>query len=325
MKGKIIIAGLAMLAVALGIVFWDKEKTPDGDATTSTATKSDFSDLDSLPGFKSQRKKSERERDPEELKPRHEPLDIAKVVLKGGQRFEDLSPEEVAQIEEQQRQIAELIARGKTSEFETQLAGLVNDLELDAEQENALRSHFDSIQADIAAGDLQAHGALAQILRGDGLESVLQGVLTEEQLALYESTNERLRLERAEKAAAAEMDHLTSLLALNKDQTIRAQDILRQSALAQENEGAPGSNVEQHAQLANNLMEQMKEAGADANPLEVLIQGRLQQGRENKIAQLEEVLSPEQLELYREFLQAQDGDLSRFHDSLKAFEQGGSR
>jgi hypothetical protein len=325
MKRKIIIATGVVLTLILAVVILNQKEAPGEAGETETATRSDLATSDTLPGFRSRRDASSSEYTAEDLQPLEPPLDIEEVVLSEGETVADLTPEEVALIEEQQRQIALKIARGKTSQFESKLKNLVADLGLEAEQESALRSYFDRVQADITAGDLQAYGAQEQILSGAGLESVLKEVLTEEQWDLHQSTAERLANERAQRAAEVEMSHVSSLLGLNREQAGQVQEILRRQALARENEEPLQSNAAQQQDFARRLREEVAAAGPESNPLEILIEGQLQESWDARLGELEGVLTPEQLEQYRESLVAREGDLSRFGNTLNAFQKGASQ
>ena len=325
MKRKIIIATGVVLTLILAVVILNQKEAPGEAGEAETATRSDLATSDTLPGFRSRRDASSSEYTAEDLQPLEPPLDIEEVVLSEGETVADLTPEEVALIEEQQRQIALKIARGKTSQFESKLKNLVADLGLEAEQESALRSYFDRVQADITAGDLQAYGAQEQILSGAGLESVLKEVLTEEQWDLHQSTAERLANERAQRAAEVEMSHVSSLLGLNREQAGQVQEILRRQALARENEEPLQSNAAQQQDFARRLREEVAAAGPESNPLEILIEGQLQESWDARLGELEGVLTPEQLEQYRESLVAREGDLSRFGNTLNAFQKGASQ
>lgn len=325
MKRKIIIATGVVLTLILAVVLLNQKEAPGEAGEAETATRSDLATSDNLPGFRSRRDASSSEYTAEDLQPLEPPLDIEEVVLSEGETVADLTPEEVALIEEQQRQIALKIARGKTSQFESKLKNLVADLGLEAEQESALRSYFDRVQADITAGDLQAYGAQEQILSGAGLESVLKEVLTEEQWDLHQSTAERLANERAQRAAEVEMSHVSSLLGLNREQAGQVQEILRRQALARENEEPLQSNAAQQQDFARRLREEVAAAGPESNPLEILIEGQLQESWDARLGELEGVLTPEQLEQYRESLVAREGDLSRFGNTLNAFQKGASQ
>lgn len=328
MNRKLLGMIVAVLAVAVGLfVLNDKPTTPSSEG--NDPTKSDFAKSDSLPGFESRREKSEREIDPSELEPLNPLIAIEPVVLREGERFEDLSEEDKARVEAQQREIATLISRGNQEKFDVQLADLVKGLGLDAAQENELRSYFEGIQAQIAGGDLQAYGTLERVLNGNGLEQVLQGVLSPEQLELHQSTADRLRQERAEKTAAIEFNQISSLLSLDQSQQKEVRAILTQNALQQEGGGrsiAPPDIAEQ-VRAGELLMQEIEAAGPDANALAIMMRNRLTQARDEQLKPFEGVLSEEQLELYRQSLEARDADLSGFQNSLNAFSanEGGAQ
>ncbi|MDQ8190568.1 hypothetical protein [Roseibacillus persicicus] len=328
MNRKLIAIIVAALAIVVGL-FVLQSRRPAEASNEELATKSGFSTSDSLPGFKSRRDKSERVIDPAELEPLHPPIIKETVVLEEGQRFEDLSDEERAKIEEQQREIATLIARNNQEKFEVQVADLVKGLELDAAQENELRSYFEGIQARIAGGDLQAYGDLEKVLNSDGLEEILRGVLTSEQLEVHQATADRLREQRAEQTAAVEFEQVTSLLSLTESQKTAVKDILRENALQQggTGQGAGMPDVASQAALGENLLNEIQSAGPNANPLAIMMQQRLAAAREQQLKPFEGVLSAEQLDLYRQSLEVRDADLSRFQNSLNAFSanQGGAQ
>jgi hypothetical protein len=153
----------------------------------------------------------------------------------------------------------------------------------------------------------------------------LKEVLTEEQWDLHQSTAERLANERAQRAAEVEMSHVSSLLGLNREQAGQVQEILRRQALARENEEPLQSNAAQQQDFARRLREEVAAAGPESNPLEILIEGQLQESWDARLGELEGVLTPEQLEQYRESLVAREGDLSRFGNTLNAFQKGASQ
>lgn len=321
MKKKLFIAAAVTLLVALGMALWKSDQSSATKGQPDTAEQEDLSKSDTLPGFKSRRENPAPNADPDELKPLYPPLDLPEVVLKEGQGMEDLTPEQRAQIQEQQRQIADLIARTKTDRFEVILADLVKGLGLDSGQENELRAHFAAIQGEVVSGDLQAYGAMEMALRDGGLDEVLRGILSPEQWAEHEAAQERIQNERIEAATDNEMNHLASLLTLDEEQKAQVRQVLRKDAWQKEQQSLAGSAANE-AHFANELRERMKSAEPDSNPLEMIIESRLAAGRDSVLDKLNGVLTPEQLQRYRESLLARDQDMARFQNSLDAFQKG---
>lgn len=320
MKKKLALGLGAILAVILAVVLIKQNEVPEVEESTSNDSKSDFL-KDALPGFDSRRnKKTEREIDPAELIPWTLPADFEPVVIREGQSLDDLSAEQLALLEEQQEIMRVFISKQKERRFEAQLAGLVKAHDLDQGQQDYLRRHFEDLQASILAGDLQAHGALELLLSGQGVDEVLEEVLSEEQLASRSVAQERKREEAAEQVAKTEINHISSLLTLSKDQIEQVQTVLKESALDEGARDSSAADSEKSIEIANDLAAQLAGAEAGSNPLEAFIRNRQAQSRDEKLAQLSGILTEEQLESYRQSLELRDNDLSKFRKSLNAFE-----
>ncbi len=319
MKGKLAAGGIIVL-VAVVVLIQLGQNRSQGKKESQMPTKTDFSTAERLPGFNSRRKENPVSGLPE-IDPDYPTFDVEPVVIKRGDRFEDLSPEEVARIEEGQRQIAKIIARQEQDSFEGRLGSLVSGLDLDASQENRLRAHFEEIQNDILTGDLQAHGTLQRLLAGEGLDEVLEGILTPEQLASRESREEGRRTAKVEKEVAVEVNHLNSLLALNADQATRVQEVLKNFALDSGGSESAGARAEEQLKISQELAAQFQQAEPGTNPMRAFIQERLNRTREEKLDQLRGVLSESQIERYRESLQSRDEGLLNFQNSLNAFDR----
>lgn len=321
MKGKVGLALFFVLGVILVIILMNRGNPVKPEGNSELASKSDFSDGETLPGFSARRKTSESEIDPSEFKPTYPPLDVKPVVMAQGDRFEDLTPDQVARIEAGQAHISSLIEHQKQEHFEVSLQELVKGLNLDSSQESQLRAHYESLRKAMEAGDLQAYGKIERLLAGQGMEEVLEEFLTEEQLQLYRSVGEQKQVEAVEIQVSAEMNHLSSLLNLNKEQTMKVEEALRENALSVEAADSPEENVEELARMGEQLRAEISQAEPGENPLQTLIQGRMAQVREEKLAALVDLLTAEQLDLYRQSLEQRE-DLSGYGNSLRAFGKG---
>lgn len=322
MKGKVGLALFFVLGVILVVFLMNRGNPAKPEGEPETASKSDFSDGETLPGFKARRKSSEREIDPAEFEPTFPLLEGEPVVIAEGVRMEDLTPEQLARIEAGQSHISSLITHQKQERFEVQLQELVKGLNLEPSQEGQLRAHYESLQSAIQGGDLQAHGELERLLAGQGMEGLLEEVLTGEQLVQHQAVSEQKRTQAAEIAVSTEMNHLSSLLNLNKEQTIQVEEALRDNALNVGTAVSSDENAVELARMGEQLRAQLSQAEPGENPLQALVQGRMAQVREEKLAPLIDILSSEQLELYRQSLEQRE-DLSGFENSLKAFGKGG--
>ena len=152
------------------------------------------------------------------------------------------------------------------------------------------------------------------------MDEVLEEVLSEEQLASRSVAQERKREEAAEQVAKTEINHISSLLTLSKDQIEQVQTVLKESALDEGARDSSAADSEKSIKIANDLAAQLAGAEAGSNPLEAFIRNRQAQSRDEKLAQLSGILTEEQLESYRQSLELRDNDLSKFQKSLNAFE-----
>ncbi|MBK1834486.1 hypothetical protein [Roseibacillus ishigakijimensis] len=319
MKKKLIM-GAGLLGVAVALFVWGpRPQKPDSEAV-ERESKSDFAESDALPGFKSRRDRSVPPLSPEDLEGRPSVLSGEPVVIREGERFEDLAAEEKARIAQQQEEIAGLIARQQNEAFEDQLAFWTGDLNLTLEQVAALRAAFAEVQGAIASGDLQAHGQLALLLQGEGLADFLGEVLTPAQKDLLASSAQRRLEADANAAVASEMNQVNQLLNLKPQQKERMEEILYEQKLAAQAGGATARSEEEQIAQAEALRNEMANAAPGENPLEAMLKARFEQIRESQLEQLAEVLTAEQLEIYRQSLEARE-DLSPFAESLKAYAQ----
>ncbi len=323
MKDKLLIS-LVITVVIIGLFFASRQDDNESAAEKKeeVVSKSSFSDADTLPGFKSRRDRTQPKVSPEDLVPPIE-FDLPIVELKEGESFQDFTPEEVALIEEQQRQLQDFAVRSKADKFERKLAIIVSELQLDNSQEDALRAYFAEIQGRIVNGDFQAYGLQELALREGGLDDILQEILTAEQLVQYEGREERRLQERVQQIADTEMKHVDGLFSLSEAQRQQVHDVLREEALQENRPKQSASAVDEQVQFGHEIAERVRAEGPDANSLEILIQARLEQGRNGTLSKLEGILSPQQLAVYRESLQLRDSSMEDFQHSLEAFQKRG--
>lgn len=233
-------------------------------------------------------------------------------------------------------QVQESLAQRNQAKIADLLSVLAEDLNLTSAQKEALQAYLEKqseISQSIYSGgnniaDSNALLKAAAALSGEGLDDIMENVLTEEQLGKWQARKQK-RLERfADSTALKNLADLASKMDLREDQRAKLYDHFYQKSLSSGTYnpsalsnplgsllgtftgGENGAVMTQpHSFAPGTTPGGAEGAAADGTSQEVDVQAMLRQQREENIAQQVEELAPildeDQLQDYRENLESQ--------------------
>lgn len=241
--------------------------------------------------------------------------------------LDDMDPEMLRQIEEAQAKQAEVIKRGLRSKLEHRIARIVEELGLTDAQAQALKTHVETTLESFDGGMLEGMdgppdpekiGALAALLKGEGLAEVLGAALSGDQRQGLEGVLERERRNNIEARALKDLSKLQRTLDLEPGQRDQVYAVLMDDA--EEWLGRQSDTDLVMREMMSGMGMEMDFGDMDmsmvfgqdtdtTDPAEMMRRMRdaQEQQLEARVERLRPVLDEPQLERYRESLESQGG------------------
>lgn len=238
------------------------------------------------------------------------------------QNNKHISPEMKQMIADAQSQQEKMMLKQLTNQFDIHIATLTEELGLDENQEDALRSYFQNLVEKSGSNPManrEATAALAAALRGEGLIEHMSSHLNAQQLEKIEEIQQRKKSNQIESEALKNLSKLQQSLNLTEDQKDQIYDLLLEDA-------EQHIDSESDAELLTNTMmsgmgieldlesmgfSELFNMSNTPNPTitdQASIIKRMAEARQNsidrKVERLSSILSENQQEKYRQSLEA---------------------
>lgn len=232
--------------------------------------------------------------------------------------------------------------------FEARLTKLIADLNLTPEQQQQLR---DSMEKRFAAlggvfggdfgDDPSKMKEMMDLMKSDGVDSALAGILSGDQPAKYEAVKAKDRQNRAEAKALKDLSNLSTVLDLSPDQrdgvyqaladeaAARAAKKPENSAMGELYEGM-GIQIDDELGLQDLMQEQMEkmtsEGGKDFDQASMgaTMKEMVKKRTEERISLLTPYLTPAQVQQYQAHLEAKGAGMMGMFGGVEVHEDAGS-
>ena len=222
--------------------------------------------------------------------------------------------------------MAETMVARQQQKFDREIAALTAKLDLDASQQAALRNYYrEKLEALRAllhegnSGDPEAMNAIAELMRGGGLEEVLTRVLTDEQYAAYQAKQTEDRNRQVASQASKDLATLNEAVSLQENQRDALYQLFREDADARYGQRSQsnayltittdgvGINLEDNG-FTDTIIENSTAAaeGGALTPEEMrtALWDAHRQKVDEQVARLSDILNPEQQQQYRDHLES---------------------
>lgn len=159
------------------------------------------------------------------------------VTVTRADSMDDLDPEMKAAMEEGQAKQRKMMRDRMKGKFDLQIASMVEELGLNADQEKELRAYFDK-QLDImtisdpmeAISNPEKMKEIAAAIRGEGMQEHMKEFLSEEQIEALDAREKRQRKNKIEGVALKDLSKIQQSLDLSDDQRDEVYNILVEEA-----------------------------------------------------------------------------------------------